>query len=423
VQIRPDIALVVALEFAPERTVTVGRLAMARGIAYLQYADAFIGAGLRLNPLAPTPDARLTPAAEPRAFRGLHGVFADSLPDAWGTELLRRRAVAHGIDFASLTPLDLLACVGRSGPGALVYTPEIDVGTDATVDLDVLAHASLRVTEGQDSAVIATLARLGGSSGGARPKILVGMDADGHLIGSTFPLPHGYDAWIIKFRGSREPIDAGPREAAYADMARAAGLDVTETRLIASDAGGPGYFATKRFDRGPDNSRIHVASSAALLETAWDIPSFGYDELLKATNVITRHHADVLMAYRRMVFNVLAHNRDDHAKQHAYLMGPDGAWRLAPAFDLTFSSGPGGEHYLTVNGRGTDITGADLARVAENHGIARKRAREIIDEVTSGVSRFREFARTYGVRRSSITEIHKAIDAQLMRGVSRGRKR
>jgi serine/threonine-protein kinase HipA len=419
VQIRPDSALNVSLEFTSGSEVGVGRLAVARGLAYLQYANEFIHSGLRLNPLAPTPDTRLIPAYEPRAFGGLHGVFADSLPDGWGTELLRRRAVARGIDFDSLTMLDRLACVGRNGPGALVYQPEITFGAEGHIDLDLLANESLRVTEGQDTAIVDTLARLGGSSGGARPKILVGMNATGHLIGSAFPLPEGYDAWIIKFRGSREPIDVGPREAAYADMARAAGLGVMETRLISSDAGGPGYFATKRFDREPNNQRIHVASAAGLLETAWDIPSFGYEELLKATAMITRHQPDVLMKYRRMVFNVLAHNRDDHAKQHAYLMSSQGDWRLAPAYDLTFSTGPGGEHYLTVNGRGKDITHADLERVAETQGISRKVARAIIDEVTVGVSQFREIAKTCGVRRSSITEIQKAIDPALTRRVVR----
>jgi serine/threonine-protein kinase HipA len=418
-KIKPDTALSVSLEFAPGGNVDVGRLAMARGIAYLEYSEEFLRSDLRLNPLAPKPDTRLIAAYDPRAFGGLHGVFADSLPDGWGTELLRRRAVAHGIDFDSLTMLDRLACVGRNGPGALVYRPEIAFGADETIDLDLLAIESLRITEGHDTAIVETLARLGGSSGGARPKILVGMNATGHLIGSSFPLPEGYEAWIIKFRGSREPIDSGPREAAYADVARAAGLQVMETRLISSDAGGPGYFATKRFDRGPSNERIHVASAAALLETAWDIPSFGYEELLKATNLITRYQPDVLMTYRRMVFNVLAHNRDDHAKQHAYLMSSQGDWRLAPAYDLTFSSGPGGEHYLTVNGRGKDITHADFERVAENQGISRKLAREIIDEVATGVSLFRDIARTYGVRRSSITEIQKAIDSQLNRRVAR----
>jgi serine/threonine-protein kinase HipA len=419
VQIKPDSALSVSLEFAAGLEVAVGRLATARGIAYVQYWDEFVHSGLRLNPLAPSHDTRLVAAPEPRAFGGLHGVFADSLPDGWGTELLRRRAVAHGIDFDSLTMLDRLACVGRNGPGALVYRPEIAFGAESAIDLDLLANESFRVTEGEATAIVDTLARLGGSSGGARPKILVGMSAAGHLIGSTFPLPEGYDAWIIKFRGSREPIDAGPREAAYADMARAAGIEVMETRLISSDAGGPGYFATKRFDRGPNNTRIHVASAAALLETAWDIPSFGYEELLKATNLITRYQPDVLMTYRRMIFNVLAHNRDDHAKQHAYLMRTDGTWRLAPAYDLTFSSGPGGEHYLTVSGRGTDITSADFERVAENQGISRKVAREIVDEVAKGITCFREIGQTYGLRKSSITEIQTAINARLTRRVSR----
>jgi serine/threonine-protein kinase HipA len=422
VQIKPDGALSVSLEFAPDDHLDVGRLALAGGIGYLQYSEAFRDSGLQLNPLAPAPDTRLVAAPEPRAFRGLHGIFADSLPDAWGTELLRRRAIEHGIDFASLTPLDLLACVGRRGPGALVYRPEISFGADRGIDLDQLARESLRVTEGQDTAAVDELARLAGSSGGARPKVLVGMNAAGHLVGSTSPLPDGYDAWIIKFRGSREPIDVGPREAAYADMARAAGLHVMETRVMSSTFGRPGYFATKRFDRGPNHARIHVASAAALLESTWEIPSFGYDELLKATSMITRHQPDVLMTYRRMVFNVLAHNRDDHAKQHGYLMTADGAWRLAPSYDLTFSSGPGGEHYLTVNGRGTDITLADFERVADNIGISLRQAHEIVDEVTTGISRFREFAQTYGVRRTSIIEIQRAIEHQLSRRVARTRR-
>jgi serine/threonine-protein kinase HipA len=417
VQIKPDSALSVSLEFASGVEAAVGRLAMTRGIAYLQYSDEFVHSGLRLNPLAPAPDTRLVAAPEPRAFGGLHGVLADSLPDGWGTELLRRRAVAHAIDIDSLTMLDRLACVGRNGPGALVYRPEIAFGAESAIDLDLLANESLRVTEGEATAIVDTLARLGGSSGGARPKILVGMNAAGHLIGSAFPLPEGYDAWIIKFRGSREAIDVGPREAAYADMARAAGLEVMETRLISSDAGGPGYFATKRFDRGPNNARIHLASAAGLLETAWDIPSFGYDQLLKATNLITRYQPDVLMTYRRMIFNVLAHNRDDHAKQHAYLMSSQGEWRLAPAYVLTFSSGPGGEHYLTVNGRGKDITLTDFERVGDNQGISRKLAREIVDEVSNGISRFRDIAQTYGVRSPSITEIQRAINAHLTRRV------
>ena len=398
----------VSLEFAPNHLVPVGRLALDRGIAVLEYAPQFLTSRLTINPLFQPPGAALVQASDPRTFDGLHGVFADSLPDAWGELLMRRRAAANGIDYVTLTVLDKLAAVGRRGMGALTYQPEDSTTGDEPIDLDVLAHEASEILNGRDSDVLAQLERLGGSSGGARPKVLVAMDAAGRILSGLDHVPDGFDAWIVKFASSADLEDIGPLEVAYAAMARAAGLDISETKLIAS-ARGPGYFATKRFDRAPGDRRRHVLSVASLLETEWRIPSLDYSGLLKVVRAVTRHQAEVEKMFRRMVFNVAAHNRDDHTKQHAFIMDDTGHWTLAPPYDLTFSAGPGGEHYLSVNGTGADVTRASIDAVAAREAIDSQRAGAIVGEVADAVSRFEEFARAYDVSGRTMAAVSKVL--------------
>jgi serine/threonine-protein kinase HipA len=398
----------VRLSFGPG-DIAVGRLAFdrQRGAAALEYDGRFLEQGLRLNPLWPAPNRTLVWAAEPRTFSGLHGVFADSLPDTWGRELVRRRAIAAGIDPSSLTAVDQLAIVGHRGMGALSYEPDFNDPEQAgAIDLDALARAALDVlADREPSALLPTLEELGASSGGARPKLLIALDDAGAIRSGVDALPPGFRAYLVKFPSSRDRSDIGPVEAAYADMARAAGLDVAPTTLLPSRTGGPGYFATQRFDRGEDGARTHVLSAAGMLETRWDVPTFDYSTLLGVTRVVTRDQRAVELAFRRMVFNVVAHNRDDHAKQHAFLCGNDGAWHLAPAYDLTFSSGPNGEHYLAVNGRGSDVSLDDIRAVGKQRDVSPAAVARIVDEVRAAVSRFEEFAATYGVGKRSRSEI------------------
>lgn len=396
----------VSLDFGIGR-IPVGRLAMMRGVAVLEYDAAFIESGISLDPLAAGPIAGLI-AAEPRPFGGIHAMFADSLPDAWGTLLVQRRAAARGVAYEELTILDRLAIVGTGGMGALVYEPEIDALDEPdSIDLDVLSAQSAAILRGSANAVLDELLALGESSGGARPKIFVAKNAEGELVAGARDVPSGYEAWLIKFRSSSEREDVGPIEAAYADMARAAGLAVSPTTLFPAKSG-PGYFATKRFDRGPGRGRIHVASAASLLHADYERDAVSYEALLQVVRGVTHDQREVEAAYRRMVFNVLSGNRDDHAKQHTFLMSADGKWTLGPAYDLTFSPGPNGEHYLTVNGRGKDIARADLMNVATDQGI--KSAPDVIAEVAGAVSRFGQYAKIYGVTNSSTTAIAAAID-------------
>ncbi|MGB8266542.1 MAG: type II toxin-antitoxin system HipA family toxin [Candidatus Velthaea sp.] len=408
-KLAPGTPISAAFDFGPGRQQPIGRLALDRqGVTQLEYERGFAASGLSLHPRFGQPVAGLVAARNPRAFRGLHGVFADSLPDAWGLELLRRRAVELGIDFNALRGPDLLACVGSRGPGALTYLPAFEPQDERAIDLDRLAGAAIAIEEGRESDDVAQLFRLGGSSGGARPKILVDLNAAGAMRPSVALPAEGFAPWIIKFRSAHDVADSGPLEAAYADMARAAGLEVAATRLIPAP-GGPGFFATKRFDRASGGKRLHLVSAAAILEVDWSIPAFGYEELLKVTRAVTRHQPDVEAAFRRAVFNVVAHNRDDHAKQHAFLMDAGGRWHIAPSYDLTFSRGPGDEHYLTVGGRGTQVSFEDLMALGAAEGIHERDGRAIVEQVREAVSDFRTHAKRYGVTRATTRAVEQGL--------------
>lgn len=413
-KLRPGTPLNVSLRFAPDNVVHVGRIALDRGIAFLEYSEAFRGSGLTLNPRLQAPGTELVKAAQPRLFAGLHGVFADSLPDSWGERLIQRRATRHGIDYHTFTALDKLSIVGERGMGALVYAPAFEAEEPQAVDLDLLAEASNELLAGRDTDVVDELERLGGSSGGTRPKVLVASDSGNRMIEGTRDIPAGYSHWLVKFRSSGHDVeDIGPLEAAYADMAREAGLDVPPTRLIPSNRHPHGYFAVRRFDRPTHNTRLHVLSLAALAEVNWQEPSLDYDAFARFTRYVTRHEPDVEAVLARMVFNVLARNRDDHAKQHAFTMGHEGKWRLAPAYDLTFSRGPGNEHYFAVNGKGSDIGYDDLAKVAEVQSVSRRKFSEIVERASTAVARFGEFAAQYEVTNETVRLIKPALEAQL----------
>ncbi len=393
--------------------IPIGGLALDGNATIFEYDATFAASGLSLSPLMPLGRPGLVRPRNPAAFRGLHGVFADSLPDAWGELLLERRLRAMRRTLSDITVLDRLSDVGEGGRGAIVYLPTIeqeDVPHD--LDLDALAVGVQDVIAGTAGDVVRELEMLGGSSGGARPKVQVWMDDAGRARSGGVPPGAGYSAWIVKFASSADRfLDVGPLEAAYADVARTAGIVMPRTRLIATTRG-PGYFATERFDRGPNGTRVHMLSVAGMLDADWRYPSIDYENLLDAIRGATRDERAVEQGFRRMVLNVASINRDDHAKQHALLFTQRDGWRLSPAYDLTYSSGPGAEHYLAVNGKGRDITRADLLAVADRQGIAGKRAAGIIDQVDAAVATLPATAKAYGVSAATVVEIRRATEAQ-----------
>jgi serine/threonine-protein kinase HipA len=226
-------------------------------------------------------------------------------------------------------------------------------------------------------------------------------------------LPAGYTHWIVKFQTRQEAPDAGPAELAYSRMARDAGLTMPPTRLFETAQGGR-FFGAERFDR-QGNRRFHVHTFGNLIQANFRIPSCDYRQLLEVTRILTKDHQDVLECYRRMTFNVLAHNRDDHVKNFAFRMTAEGGWELAPAYDLVFAPGPGGEHTMTIAGEGHAPGRSHLLKLAELAGIAGQDAEEILDEVASAVASWRGHARLAGVSARSAKAIEKAIQECLAR--------
>lgn len=391
----------------------IGRLAMATGLAQLEWSSEAIAAALPISGLLYPPEPGLHPARG-REFDGLHGFLSDSLPEGWGHLVMRRRLARLGVQIDGLSPLDRLALVGDQGRGALTYQPSAAPPPEVqSLDLDALAAESMAILAGQEGELADTLATLAGGSGGARPKVHVGFDGEGRISVSEGETAAGHESWIVKFAATNDPPDIGPIEAAYAAMAAAAGLEMAPYRLLPSRSG-PGYFATRRFDRPHPGARLHMVSLSGAVEAPWRLPS-SYDLFLRATLTITRHADDLLAVFRRMVFNVLASNRDDHTRQHSYLMDAGGEWRLAPAYDLTYSAGPGGEHYLDIEGEGRHPTRSNVQALGRRYGLPDAVMTSVIDEVRAAVDGWSRFADEAGVSRASKADIGTALEAVALR--------
>ncbi len=387
----------------------VGRLALdTRGTGVFEYASDFIATKLRVDPYGRPPAPGVVRPANPRDTDNLPGVLADSLPDAWGRLLIERKLRAANLWKGLPSGFEQLGIIGRRGRGALVFEPATDGDEPAgfPIDLDALDDEAERALAGDDGKVIAELATLGGASGGARPKVNVALDDAGNALSTEGALPAGYTHWIVKLPSSAdETRESSILEAAYARAARRAGIAVPRTRLIPSRAKKMPYYAIERFDREPDGSRRHMLSAAGALEIAWDVPNISYEGLFSLTRIITRKDGDVREMVRRMIFNVLAHNRDDHAKQHSFLMDRTGTWRLAPAYDLTFSQGPNGYHYAAVNGKGTDITRKDLLADAMQQSLSQADASALINEVAQAVRALPGIAAELGASKKAQNEV------------------
>jgi serine/threonine-protein kinase HipA len=256
------------------------------------------------------------------------------------------------------------------------------------------------------------LLRAGGSPGGARPKVLVGVRGDAILSGED-DLPSGYTHWIVKLHAREDSPDAGAGELAYSLMAKDAGIAMPPARLFETPQG-ERFFGVERFDR-QGNHRYHVHTFGNLIQANFRIPSCDYRQLLEVTRILTRNHQDVLECYRRMVFNVLAHNRDDHVKNFAFRLTDEGAWELAPAYDLVFSPGPAGEHTMTVAGEGRAPGRSHLLQLAEPAGIASRDAQAIVDGVASAAASWRAHARQAGVSAKTAKMIENVIEECLAR--------
>jgi serine/threonine-protein kinase HipA len=343
----------------------VGRVALTSdSLCAFEYSADWLGDGFAISPFK-LPLQKGVFIARRTPFEGNFGVFNDSLPDGWGRLLIDRLLLKKHLDPFMVSILTRLAIIGNAGMGALEYRPEYRLSGDIMIsDLTTLAKEVAAIESEKTPDNLEALVQAGGSSGGARPKVLLKIDDED---------------WLIKFKAGMDPENIGENEFLYSQTARLAGVGMPETRLFEGK-----YFGALRFDRKPDGGKVMMLSASALLDADHRLPTLDYNDLLKATLALTRDFGEVEKLFRLMCFNVLAHNRDDHAKNFSFLYD-EGKWSLAPAYDLVYAAGLGGEHATAIDGEGRNPTGEHMLNVAAHIGLDRRRANKIIHEVSEAV--------------------------------------
>jgi serine/threonine-protein kinase HipA len=398
--------IIVSIQFN-ESEMELGELVSEGRNIYFKYYTDFISKGIEISPLKLKLNKEIN-KAEAIPFDGLFGVFADSLPDGWGTLLLDKALTAKGIDINNITMLDRLAFVGSNGVGALIYKPEIDQEKYKLFEfeLDEIAIAAHQILTGTATEILDELYVLGGSSGGARPKILVGYNPKTqHIIGNEKVLPLGYEHWLIKFPSSADSIDIANIEYAYYKMAIDAGIEMSESKLFKGKSGKV-YFGTKRFDR-IGNNRLHMHSAAGMMHDNFRLSNLDYGNVMDCAFRLERDIHAYEKILRLAAFNVFAHNRDDHSKNISFLMDENGSWKVAPAYDLTFSSSGHGMHSTMVSGESANPTKFHLLELANYFKI--KNASNIIDQVQSVIYNWKVYAKQSNVSTDSKKRIEKVI--------------
>lgn len=336
----------------------VGTLSMGnRSTCQFEYDKDWLSNGFSISPLQLPLKAGLF-SADYQPFNGNFGVFEDSLPGGYGEYLLRKVLKDSGIDPQGLTPVQWLSIVGSSGMGALCYVPETKlIREDGQRSFDEMQQMALDVLSEKTNDNADMLYFKSGNSGGVRPKCIF-SDADGH--------------WLVKFRHTYDPKNIGQLEYDYNKVARQCGIDVPDFKLIEGK-----YFAVRRFDIEND-VRLHIVTASALLNEPITPPKMEYHNLLQLTGYLTQSPKAVEQQFRRMAFNVFAHNMDDHARNFSFICR-DGEWSLAPAYDLT-NDATLGEHASTINFKGIP-TDEDMITVGMNIRMSRERCQQIIKEV------------------------------------------
>jgi serine/threonine-protein kinase HipA len=399
--------LIVSLDFGKEE-IEVGELARTKDKIYFKYYQSFLNRGFEISPFKiPLADKIYTALKEP--FEGLFGVFNDSLPDGWGRLLLDRKLLSQGKSLSDISPLDRLAFVGSSGMGALTYHPKVESSRDIelSLELDEIAKEMNIILEGTDSEMLDELYKMGGSSGGARPKIFIGYNPDNETITYSLTAVPFKENWIIKFPSASDLPDIANIEYAYHQMAIDSGLEMSNCKLFKGKSG-KYYFGTKRFDRD-GNNRLHLHSACGLMHDNYRLSSMDYGHLMDCAFRLEKHVDAYKKILRLAAFNVFSHNRDDHSKNFSFLMDLTGKWRFAPVYDLTFSYSAYGHHSTMVAGESKSPGKTHLLKLAEHFGV--KNANEIIEQVRDVIANWKKYAIEAGVSKASMGKIQIALSA------------
>ena len=380
---------------------TVGYLVDHQGQISFSYDKRFLQTGLQISPIfLPLREGPFTNPQTNETFQGLPGVFADSLPDYYGRRVMKLYFESkYGKGHRFVSPIQQLTYIGSRGLGALSYEPQDQPKVySESLELAFMVEQAKKIMEGDfevnASSIINSIMQSNSVAGGARPKALIGWNqATNKIIAGAPPMPDGYEQWLIKFdatNGQSEPY--GRAEYVYSMIARECGIQMAETKLVHER--GNAHFLTKRFDRH-DMETKHMHSLCGMTQVDFmQKQGMDYEEFFNVVQLVTRDHREVEQAFRRLVFNFVGRNQDDHTKNFSFLMDKSGVWKLSPAYDLSYSYKPDSEwvsqHLMTINGQAQNPTKKDLAILAKDFGI--KNSQDIIEQVEQAFSHWPQYA-------------------------------
>lgn len=399
-------------------------------LASFEYEQSFVKHGLQVAPIMMPLGSRIYSFQNlnRQTYHGLPGLLADTLPDRYGNRLIDLWLQRNGRSPDDFTPVERLCYMGTRGMGALEFKPAL-VRARKSVPLEVseLVELARDILEERDKLIVNlkgakaealnTIIRVGTSAGGNRAKAVIAWNPKSDEVKSgQVDIPKGFEPWILKFDGVNDaslgdPKGFGRVEYAYHKMAVSAGIEMSVCHLL--EENGRAHFMTKRFDRDADGGKIHMQSFCAIGHYDFNaVGEYGYEQVFAVIQRLNLGYEAMREMYKRMVFNVVACNQDDHTRNIAFLMDRTGSWRLAPAFDVIWSFNPDGKwtdrHQMSINGKRTDFMRDDLLSVAELYGI--KGATEIIEQVTDVVSMWAGFANEAAVNsklRETIAKTHR----------------
>ena len=411
---------------------------ISKSYSAFEYDENFVNSRIELSPIRMPLSKNIyefpTLVGEP--FYGMPGLVADSLPDRFGNTVIEKWLMSHGKSLSDFTAIDRLCYTGKRGMGALEYVPastdikdideNINVSEMVKFASDVLSNRENISLKANESLTYSQLVQVGSSAGGARAKALIAWNKDTNEVRSgQVQLGPGYDYWLMKFDNVSKNGDYGlvdkPEytliEYAYYLMAQACGITMNECRIYKSE--GDYHFMTKRFDR-ENGKKLHMQSLGALTHISYQEPGVcGYELAAMYMKEIGLSYKEIEQFYRRMVFNCLAVNQDDHVKNISFIMDKTGKWMLSPAYDITFSYDLSNKwlcaHQMTINGKTNEINKSDILTAGAKMGIKEKRCKDIISEIGVKVSEFESFAEQAGIKEKTYNYINSVLDANMIK--------
>ena len=411
---------------------------ISKAYTSFEYDENFVNSGIELSPLRMPLSKNIYefPTLLGDPFYGMPGLVADSLPDRFGNAVIEQWLTSLGKSLSDFTAIDRLCYTGKRGMGALEYVPastdikdideNINVREMVKFASDILSNRENISLKANDSLTYSQLVQVGSLAGGARAKALSAWnEATNEIRSGQMQLGAGYDYWLMKFDNVSKNGDHGLEdkpeytliEYAYYLMARACGITMNECRIYNSE--GDSHFMTKRFDR-ENGKKLHMQSLGALAHISYQEPGVcGYELAAMYMKEIGLSYKEIEQFYRRMVFNCLAVNQDDHVKNISFIMDRSGKWMLSPAYDITFSYNPSNKwlraHQMNINGKTTEIELFDLLEAGAKMGIKERRCKDIINEIGIKVSGFKSFAEQVGIKEKTYNYINSVIEANMIK--------